>query len=122
LCEKDLSGADYVNCWANGLHFGVRLDADRICALVIIGVRADGKKELIAPTDGHRESTESRASLLRDARRPGAPPGAGGRRRGAGALGGAAGGVLRPGKGNDARRDRNRDSLAIRYVQRNATM
>src|SRR5262245_49877343 len=28
-CDRDLSGADYVYCWADGLHFGVRLDADR---------------------------------------------------------------------------------------------
>ena len=58
-------------CWADGLHFGVRLDADRVCTLVVIGVRADGKKELVALAGGHRESTESWASLLRDARRRG---------------------------------------------------
>jgi putative transposase len=70
-CERDLSHADYVYCWADGIHFGVRLDADRVCTLVVIGVRADGKKELAALADGHRESTESWASLLRDARRRG---------------------------------------------------
>jgi transposase-like protein len=70
-CDRDLSGADYVYCWADGLHFGVRLDADRVCTLVMAGVRADGKKELVALADGHRESTESWAALLRDARRRG---------------------------------------------------
>jgi putative transposase len=70
-CEKDLSSADYVYVWADGLHFGVRLDQDRVCTLVVIGVRADGKKELVALADGHRESTESWAGLLRDARRRG---------------------------------------------------
>jgi len=70
-CDRDLSGADYVYCWADGLHFGVRLDADRVCTLVVIGVRADGKKELVALADGHRESAESWAGLLRDARRRG---------------------------------------------------
>jgi putative transposase len=68
---RDLSGADYVYCWADGIHFGVRLDQDRVCTLVIIGVRADGRKELVALTDGHRESTESWAGLLRDAKRRG---------------------------------------------------
>ena len=68
---RDLSGADYVYVWVDGIHFGVRLDADRVCTLVIIGVRADGKKELVALTDGHRESAESWAGLLRDARRRG---------------------------------------------------
>jgi putative transposase len=71
FAERDLSGVDYVYCWADGIHFGVRLDADRVCTLVIIGVRADGKKELVALTDGHRESTESWAGLLRDAKRRG---------------------------------------------------
>src|SRR5438067_1785762 len=47
-CYRDLSGADYVYCWAGGLHFGVRLDADRVCTLVVVGVRAEGKKELVA--------------------------------------------------------------------------
>jgi hypothetical protein len=54
-----------VYCWADGLHFGVRLDADRACTLVVIGVRAGGKKKLVALADGHRESTESWAGLLR---------------------------------------------------------
>ena len=39
--------------------------------LVLIGVRADGRKELIALTDGYREATESWADLLRDAKRRG---------------------------------------------------
>ncbi|WP_261986093.1 transposase, partial [Microbispora sp. CSR-4] len=39
--------------------------------LVMIGVRADGRKELIALSDGYRESTESWADLLRDCKRRG---------------------------------------------------
>jgi putative transposase len=71
FAERDLAGVDYVYVWVDGIHFGVRLDADRVCTLVIIGVRADGKKELAALTDGHRESTESWAGLLRDCKRRG---------------------------------------------------
>ena len=37
----------------------------------MIGVRADGTKELVALTDGHRESSESWADLLRDCKRRG---------------------------------------------------
>jgi putative transposase len=70
-CERDLPGADYVCCWADGLHFGVRLDAGRVCTLVVLGVRADGKKELAALADGRRGSAGSWAGLLRDARRRG---------------------------------------------------
>ncbi|GAB3403732.1 hypothetical protein GCM10027569_11030 [Flindersiella endophytica] len=31
----------------------------KLCLLVMIGVRADGRKELVALADGYRESTES---------------------------------------------------------------
>ena len=57
FAERDLSGVDYVYVWVDGVHFRVRLDQDRVCTLVIIGARADGKKELVALSDGHREST-----------------------------------------------------------------
>lgn len=40
-------------------------------ALVVIGVRADGTKELLALEDGYRESTESWKSVLRDLRERG---------------------------------------------------
>ena len=71
LCRRDLSDRDYVYCWADGLHFRVRLEQARLCCLVIVGVRADGTKELVAVCDGERESTESWAELLRDLRRRG---------------------------------------------------
>src|SRR5690242_4356656 len=35
FAERDLSGADYVYIWVDGIHFGVRLDQDRVCTLVI---------------------------------------------------------------------------------------
>jgi putative transposase len=57
FAERDLSGVDYVYVWVDGIHFRVRLDQDRVCTLVIIGARADGKKELVALSAGHREST-----------------------------------------------------------------
>ena len=44
-------------CWADGVHFRVRLEQARLCCLVIVGVRADGTKELVALADGEREST-----------------------------------------------------------------
>jgi putative transposase len=69
---RDLSGVDYVYCWVDGIHFTVRLgEDDRLCVLVIVGVRTDGTKELVAITDGYRESTESWAELLRDCKRRG---------------------------------------------------
>jgi transposase-like protein len=71
FCQRDLSDRDYVYCWADGVHFRVRLEQARLCCLVIVGVRADGTKELVALADGERESTDSWADLLRDCRRRG---------------------------------------------------
>jgi transposase-like protein len=74
FAERDLRDRDFVYVWADGVHFNVRLEEDRLCCLVIVGVRADGTKELVAVADGYRESTESWADLLRDLRRRGMRP------------------------------------------------
>ena len=71
FAERRLDDRDFVYVWADGVHFNVRLEEDRLCCLVIVGVRADGTKELVAIADGYRESTESWADLLRDLRRRG---------------------------------------------------
>ena len=71
FAERDLSGVDFVYLWADGIHVNVRLDDQKLCLLVMIGVRADGRKELVALTDGYREAAESWADLLRDCRRRG---------------------------------------------------
>jgi transposase-like protein len=69
--RRSLKDADFVYTFADGIHFNVRLEEARLCVLVIVGVRADGTKELVSITDGHRESTESWADVLRDLRRRG---------------------------------------------------
>jgi transposase-like protein len=69
--QRDLTQVDYVYLWADGVHFNIRLEHDRLCCLVLIGVRADGHKELVAVGDGYRESTESWSELLRDLKRRG---------------------------------------------------
>jgi len=68
---RPLGEVDYVYVWVDGIHLKVRLAQDKVCLLVMIGVRADGTKELIALADGHRESTESWADLLRSCKRRG---------------------------------------------------
>jgi putative transposase len=68
---RSLNDSDYVYCWVDGIHFKVRLEQDKVCLLVMIGVRADGTKELVALADGFRESSESWADLLRGCRRRG---------------------------------------------------
>jgi transposase-like protein len=69
--QRDLSGTDYVYVWADGIHVNIRLEEARLCLLVMIGVRIDGRKELIALADGYRESVESWSDLLRDCARRG---------------------------------------------------
>ena len=69
--ERSLAEVDFVYLWVDGIHLNVRLEQEKLCLLVMIGVRADGRKELVALTDGYRESTESWADLLRDCKRRG---------------------------------------------------
>ncbi|MFE6456754.1 IS256 family transposase [Streptomyces cinereoruber] len=69
--DRDLSGTDYVYVWVDGIHLRIRLDQAKAAVLVVIGVRADGTKELVAMADGYRESSESWAGLLRDCARRG---------------------------------------------------
>jgi putative transposase len=64
--KRSLKDSDYVYVWADGVHFNVRLEEERLCTLVLIGARADGHKELIAVEDGYRESAESWKTVLRD--------------------------------------------------------
>jgi transposase-like protein len=71
--KRPLADTDYVYVWADGLHFGVRLEEDRLACLVIMGVRGDGRKEVVAIEDGYRESSESWGSVLRDLRARGMP-------------------------------------------------
>ena len=57
--------------WADGVYVNVRLedtDNKRQCILVLIGATREGTKELIAITDGYRESEQSWRELLLDVR------------------------------------------------------
>jgi transposase-like protein len=64
--KRSLKGKEYVYVWADGVHFNIRLEEDRQCILVLMGATADGRKELIAITDGFRESEQSWKALLLD--------------------------------------------------------
>ena len=87
---------DYVYLWVDGIHLKVRLEQDKVCLLVMIGVRADGTKELVALADGFRESVGVVGRPAPRLQAPGhARPGARGRRRRAGVLEGAPRGVPR---------------------------
>jgi transposase-like protein len=64
--RRSLEGRRYVYLWADGIYFNVRLTDDRPCVLVLMGATEDGTKELIAMTDGQRESEQSWLELLLD--------------------------------------------------------
>ena len=64
--KRSLKGKQYVYVWADGVHFNIRLEEDRQCILVLMGATAGGKKELIAISDGYRESAQSWKELLLD--------------------------------------------------------
>jgi transposase-like protein len=41
--QRDISSTDYVYLWVDGIHLKVRLAQEKLCLLVMIGVRADGR-------------------------------------------------------------------------------
>ncbi|BBY58452.1 hypothetical protein MSAR_15880 [Mycolicibacterium sarraceniae] len=57
--DRDLSNTDYVYLWVDGIHLKVRLEQEKLCLLVMIGVRSDGRKELVALTDGYLDLGKS---------------------------------------------------------------
>jgi transposase-like protein len=72
--KRSLADKRYVYVWADGIHFNIRLEDpgnDKQCILVLMGATEAGKKELIAITDGYRESTQSWRELLLDVKKRG---------------------------------------------------
>ena len=64
-------GKSYVYFWADAIHFNVRLEEERSCILVIMAADATGRKELVAVSDGYRESKASWREILLDLKRRG---------------------------------------------------
>lgn len=69
--RRDLHDKQYVYFWVDGIHFNVRLEDDRCCILVIMGADSAGNKELVAISDGFRESKLSWKEILLDLKRRG---------------------------------------------------
>jgi putative transposase len=64
---RSLLGKEFVYVWADGVYFNIRLESpgnDRQCILVLIGATREGRKELLAISDGYRESAQSWRELL----------------------------------------------------------
>ena len=62
--QRSLAHKEYVYVWADGIHFGVRLEEANQCILVVIGATPGGRKELLALADGFRESEQSWKEVL----------------------------------------------------------
>jgi len=70
--KRHLGFTRYAYLYLDGIHVSVRLGEDpKVCLLIVIAVREDGVKELLAVEDGYRESTESWAGVFRDLKRRG---------------------------------------------------
>ncbi|OFW62339.1 MAG: hypothetical protein A2Z35_01795 [Actinobacteria bacterium RBG_19FT_COMBO_36_27] len=69
--NRGLSGKSYVYFWVDGVYFNVRLEDDRSCILIIIAADKLRNKELLAVSDGYRESKLAWKELLFDLKRRG---------------------------------------------------
>jgi putative transposase len=67
--KRELRFHRYAYLFVDGVNVKVRLGEDpKLCVLVVIGVREDGEKELLAVEDGYRESEDSWSAVFRDLR------------------------------------------------------
>jgi putative transposase len=69
--KRSLEGKRYAYVWADGVHFNIRLEDERQCILVLMGATPEGDKELIAISEGYRESEQSWKALLLDSKERG---------------------------------------------------
>ena len=69
--KRDLGARRFLYIWADGVYFKPRMAEEKQCVLVIVGADEYGRKELLAMTDGFRESTRSWREVLLDLKRRG---------------------------------------------------
>jgi transposase-like protein len=69
--KRDLGTRRFLYIWADGVYFKPRIAEEKQCVLVIVGAEEYGRKELLAMTDGFRESTQSWREVLLDLKRRG---------------------------------------------------
>jgi transposase-like protein len=62
--KQRITASQYAYIWADGVYFNARVEGEKNCILVIIGAKYNGEKELLAISDGVRESEASWKDLL----------------------------------------------------------
>lgn len=60
--NRDLSGTDFVYLWVDGIYLKVRIEQEKLCLLVMIGVRADAEKSS-SPSSTGTASPPSRGRI-----------------------------------------------------------
>jgi transposase-like protein len=69
--QRSLTNKQYVYLWVDGVYFHVRMEEAKHCVLIVIGATEEGKKELLAISDGYRESEQSWREILLDLKQRG---------------------------------------------------
>ncbi len=69
--QRDLSDSQVVYLWVDGAYFNARLEEAKNCILIVLGATAEGKKELLAVSDGYRESEHAWRMVLLDLKQRG---------------------------------------------------
>jgi transposase-like protein len=62
--QRRVDAEQWVYIWVDGIYSGLRAEQHRLCALVVIGMNAQGQKHFLAIEDGVRESTQSWREVL----------------------------------------------------------
>lgn len=73
---RRLEADQWISIWVDGISSGLRAEEHRLCALVVLGMNAQGEKHLLAIEDGICESTQSWREVLLNLKARGrmAPP------------------------------------------------
>jgi transposase-like protein len=66
--QRSLAGCRYAYLWMDGIYVGCGQEREKTVLLCVIGAAEDGTKELLAMTEGYRESTASWRELFRSLR------------------------------------------------------
>lgn len=66
--QRSLAGCRYAYIWMDGIYVGCGQEREKTVLLCVIGAAEDGSKELLAMTEGYRESTASWGELFRSLR------------------------------------------------------
>jgi Transposase and inactivated derivatives len=71
LWKKRRLEKEYLYVWADGVYPKAGPKDDSMAVLVLVGVRRNGEKEILALEEGYRESAESWCDLLRNIKKRG---------------------------------------------------